>query len=534
MNVFKIPYHQTGYFSNLILNYLKGDKALIPFYNKPVNIESFEELIKERALKPIDRKGLVQSLKNQNRGLVVSDLTQANISKLENANCFTVTTGHQLNLFTGPLYFIYKIVSTINLANSLNYKYPENHFVPIYWMATEDHDFEEINHFNVFGTRIELPKTQQGAVGKMKLKGVDEVLKQLTEVLGNRPQTEEIVKQFSAFYNEEKTFAEATRAFVNHLFGKHGLVIIDGDDKNLKKQMVKEFKVELTHQQNAKLINASTAKLGALGYKSQITPREINLFYLKENLRERIAFESGKYQVLNTSISFSEQEILAELENYPEHFSPNVALRPMYQEKILPNLAYIGGGGELAYWFQLKEMFDANKISFPILVLRNSALLVDEGSEKRLDKIGVTVQQLFGDTDLFINQFLKEGSKIILDLKKEESEIAKVFTEMMNKAEEIDTTLKPMISAELQKILKTIQNIETRLVKAEKQKQEVTVNQIRNIKDKLFPKGSLQERHDNLSLLFLLLGVDAIDKIVGQLNPLEQEFKIIEIGNIKK
>lgn len=534
MNVFKIPYHQTGYFSNLILNYLKGDKALIPFYNKPVNIESFAELITERALKPIDRKGLVQSLKNQNRGLVVSDLTQANISKLENANCFTVTTGHQLNLFTGPLYFIYKIISTINLAKSLNDNYPENHFVPIYWMATEDHDFEEINHFNLFGNKIELKKTQQGAVGKMKLIGVDEVFKKLTEVLGNRPQAEEIVKQFSVFYSEEKTFAEATRAFVNHLFGKYGLVIIDGDDKNLKKQMFSEIKAELIHQQNAKLIKESTAKLEALGYKPQITPREINLFYLQENFRERIVFEEGKYQVLNTSISFSEQEILVELENYPEHISPNVALRPMYQEKILPNLAYIGGGGELGYWFQLKEMFDANKISFPILVLRNSALLVDEGSKKRLDKIGVSVQQLFGDTYLLINQFLKENSEEILDLKKEESEIAQVFTEMMNKVDKIDATLKPMISAELQKTLKSIQNIEGRLIKAEKQKEEVTVNQIRNIKDKFFPKGTLQERHDNLILLFLLLGFNAIDEMVEQLNPIEQEFKIIEIGSIKK
>ena len=401
-------------------------------------------------------------------------------------------------------------------------------------MAAEDHDFEEVNHFNLFGNKIELKKTQEGAVGKMKLKGVDEVLKQLTEVLGNRPQTEEIVKQFSAFYTEEKTFAGATRAFVNHLFGKHGLVIIDGDDKNLKKQMVKEFEVELTHQQNVKIINESTAKLETLGYKAQITPREINLFYLQENSRGRIVFEAGNYKVLNTSFSFSEKEILNELDTFPERFSPNVALRPMYQEKILPNLAYIGGGGELGYWFQLKEMFNANHINFPILVLRNSALIIDDGSKKRLDKIGITVQQLFGDTDLLINQFLKENSEEILDLKKEESEIAQVFTEMMNKVDKIDATLKPMISAELQKTLKSIQNIEGRLIKAEKQKEEVTVNQIRNIKDKFFPKGTLQERHDNLSLLFLLLGFNAIDEMVEQLNPIEQEFKIIEIGSIKK
>jgi len=529
MNSLSIPYHQTGYFSKLIVDYMNGDEKLAPFYNLPFNIESFASIIEQRKSMPINRTTLVDSIQNQYQSIVISELTKANILKLSSENTFTITTGHQLNLFTGPLYFIYKIISAINLAKTLKERYPLSDFVPVYWMATEDHDFEEINHFKLFETKIELPKTQQGAVGKMKLTGVDEVLKQLTEVLGNRPQAEEILKQYSAFYSEEKTFTDATRAFVNHLFGKHGLVIIDGDDRNLKNQFLSEFKSELINRQNVKLVQDSTVKLADLGYKSQITPRDINLFYLHENLRERIVFEDGKYQVLNTSFSFTEQEILAELETFPERFSPNVALRPMYQEKILPNLAYIGGGGELAYWFQLKQMFDVNHISFPILVLRNSALIVDEGSKKRLDKIGVSVQQLFGDTDVFINQFLKQGAEIVLDLKKEEQEVANVFAEMIKKAEIIDATLKPMISAELQKTLKTIQQIEGRLIKAEKQKEEVTINQIKNIKEKLFPKGSLQERQDNLTLLFLLMGFDAIDLLMAKLNPLEQEFKVIEI-----
>ncbi|MBI2280179.1 MAG: bacillithiol biosynthesis cysteine-adding enzyme BshC [Bacteroidetes bacterium] len=536
MNSSTITYQQTGYFSKLIIDYLNENEKLTSFYNLPFKMESFAQLIEQRKSMPINRSVLVQSLQKQYQAVAISELTNTNILKLSSENTFTVTTGHQLNLFTGPLYFIYKIISTINLAKSLKNNYPEFNFVPVYWMATEDHDFEEINHFNVFGNKITLPKTYEGAVGKMKLTGVQEVLNQLKEILGNRSangwtgsQTEELINLFGEFYTEQKTFAEATRAFVNHLFGKYGLVIIDGDDTNIKKQMVEEFKVELTHQQNVKIINETTAKLEALGYKSQITPREINLFYLQENSRERIVFEDGLYHVLNTSISFSEPDIMTELETHPESFSPNVALRPLYQEKILPNLAYIGGGGELAYWFQLKEMFDVNQISFPILVLRNSALIVDEGNKKRLDKMGISVKHLFGDTDLFINQFLKEGAEVVLDLKKEENEIALIFNEMITKAEKIDATLKPMISAELQKTLKIIRNIEGRLIKAEKQKEEVTINQFKNIKEKLFPKGSLQERQDNLILLFLLMGFDVIDQLMPQLNPLEEEFKVIEL-----
>lgn len=529
MENIKIPYQQTGYFSKLILDYLSGDEKLSPFYNQKVNIESFTEIIKERDLKPINRQLLVQVLQSQYQHVDASELTFSNILKLNNENCYTVTTGHQLNLFTGPLYFIYKIISTINLAKELNKACPENEFIPVYWMATEDHDFEEVNHFNLFGNKIELPKTQDGAVGKMKLTGINEVFNQLKELLGNRPETEKIINQFSDFYNEEKTFAEATRAFVNELFTKYGLVIIDGDDRSLKGLFVDELKNELVSRQNHKFINISSEKLQKLGYKPQITPREINLFYLQDNSRERIVFENERFHILNTSIYFSEKEIIAELESFPEKFSPNVALRPLYQEKILPNLAYIGGGGELGYWFQLKQMFKANNISFPILVLRNSALLVDESNKKRLDKIGVSVTQLFGNPDLFIKDFLKQGAEIILDLKKEESEIELIFTELKNKADKIDSTLSPMISAELHKTLKSIQNIEARLIKAEKQKEEVTVNQLINIKEKLFPKGSLQERQENLTLLFLLNGFDTIEKLIQILNPLEQEFIIIEV-----
>lgn len=529
MNSIKIPYQQTGYFSNIIVDYLNQKQTLKPFYNHSFQIESFEQLINERAEKPINRKVLIEALKNQYKEVEATTKTLENIQQLEHDNCFTITTGHQLNLFTGPLYFVYKIISAINLAKELKQAYPIYDFVPIYWMATEDHDFEEINHFNLFGHKVELQKTQEGAVGRMKLAGIDKVFTQLVELLGNRPEAEKIISIFKKHYTSENTFTQATRGLVNALFGEYGLVIIDGDDRALKQQMIAEFQSELINQGNFRIINKTSEQLSEKGYKNQITPREINLFYLQDNSRERIIFENDLYKVLNTSISFSKQEIFAELEKFPERFSPNVALRPLYQEKILPNLAYIGGGGELAYWFQLKDMFEKNQTSFPILVLRNSALIVDAGSKKKLDKIGVSISQLFGDTDSFIKNFLKDGSSIVLDLKKEEEEITKIFDEMVHKAEIIDVTLKPMISAELQKSLKAIQNIEARLIKAEKQKEEVTVNQLKNVKEKLFPNGSLQERHDNLILLFLLSGFEVVDKLVENLNLLEQEFVILEL-----
>lgn len=526
MNIQQIRYQETTYFSKLITDYLEENEKLTPFINNQFNLEGFVEAIEQRKKTLIPRAILVESLQQQYNNIKISELTKTNIQRLNNNNCFTITTGHQLNLFTGPLYFIYKIISTINLAKELKKAYPENDFVPVYWMATEDHDFEEMNHFSLLGNTFSLPKTTDGAVGRMKLTGVDAVLEQLKNKLEGRNGSEHILDLFAQFYLPSITIAEATRNLVNHLFGKHGLVIIDGDYRALKQVMVEVFQNELVHQNNINHIVDTTKKLTQLGYKEQVTPREINLFYLKDNIRERIVIENGKYEVLNTNIQFTKNEIISEVTNFPERFSPNVVLRPIYQEMILPNLAYIGGGGELAYWFQLKAMFDAHQIFFPTLVLRNSVLIIDGGSSKKIEKLNVSIPQLFSETEELIKTFLKENASIQLDMNEEEKLLEAIFMKIGNKAAKIDASLEAMIKAELQKSLKSIENIAARLVKAEKQKEEVAVNQIRSIKDKLFPNGNLQERQDNLSMLLLFYGEQFIEELLQHLNPLEKKFTV--------
>jgi len=526
MNSIQLPYQQTGYFSKLIIDYLEEKEGLKPFYNQNCNIESFATIIEQRKQFPVNRTTLVDVLTQQYKGVDISAITKTNIQLLKNENCFTITTGHQLNLFTGPLYFIYKIITTINLAKELQIKYPNNNFVPVFWMATEDHDFEEINHFNLFKKRYELAKTQNGAVGKMKLDGVEELMLELKKELGDRNEADEIIALFSKFYSSEKTYASAIKGIVNQLFGKYGLVILDGDETRLKQLFIPEFKSELLERKNHQLINFTSEKLKKLGYKPQVSPREINIFYLKKNIRERIIYEENKYKVINTTIEFSETEIIEELTNHPERFSPNAPMRCMYQEKVLPNLAYIGCGGELAYWLQLKEMFDANQISFPTLGLRNSVLFIDKGIQIRLQKLAIEPTELFQDTETLIKNQLKKSSTTILELKKEEEIVIAVFDAIAKKTETIDPSLKSFVAAELQKTLKTIQNIETRLLKAEKQKKEVTVNQIRNVKEKLFPNNGLQERHDNIISL-LLANKSIIDKLIEKLNPLKKEFVIL-------
>ncbi|MBW6483720.1 MAG: bacillithiol biosynthesis cysteine-adding enzyme BshC [Vicingaceae bacterium] len=529
MNNIKIPYQQTGYFSKLMTDYLAENEKLAPFINQPFNLAAFKTLIQQRKETKIDRNTLVQALENQYKNIATSDFTKTNIQLIKNENCFTITTGHQLNLFTGPLYFIYKIISAINLAKMLKATYPENDFVPVYWMATEDHDFEEVNHFNLFNERLFIQKEagEDGAVGRLSLTNAPQVAQQLEDLLSDRNGGDKIVALFKQFYTIENNFTQATKALVNHLFGEYGLVIIDGDDAALKRSMIPYFEQELVEQKNYQFIEQTTQQLTDLGYKSQVTPREINLFYLDNNLRERIVVEDEQYKVLNTNLSFTKEQILTELKKYPEKFSPNVVMRPLYQEVILPNLAYIGGGGELAYWFQLKAMFDANNVFFPMLVLRNSVLLVDGGSAKKISKLNLSTQQLFLETEELIKTYLKENATVSLDLNEEEKRITTEFSNIGLKAAQIDASLEAMVKAELQKSLKSIENIATRLVKAEKQKEEVAVNQIKSIKEKLFPNGGLQERQDNLSMLLLFYGEQFIDELFTHLNPLDKEFVVL-------
>jgi len=384
-----VTYQNSGYFIPLIVDYLNQKSELKSLYNRFPTIENFKHQLEEKGENfPIEnRKILVDSLKKQHTNFQISEATSNNIELLNQPNTYTITTGHQLNLLTGPLYFIYKIITVINLTKELKAAYPEHNFVPIYWMATEDHDFEEINFFNFKNKKIEWKKESKGPVGRLNTQGMDLVFDAFSSELGLGNNAYYLRDLFKKAYLEHDNLADATRYLTYKLFEKEGLVIVDGDDTELKKIFIPFAKDELLHQTSFKKVNETLSPLK--DYSIQVNPREINLFYIQDQLRERIIYENGNYNINNTLLSFSESELLTELENNPENFSPNVILRPLYQELVLPNLCYIGGGGEIAYWLELKSNFEAHKITFPILLVRNSVLLVTKKQLSKLEKLNL-------------------------------------------------------------------------------------------------------------------------------------------------
>ena len=494
-----VTYQNSGYFSKLIIDYLNQKEELKPLYNRFPTLENFKFQIEEKEQNfPFENRiTLVNSLKNQCKNITLSETSEKNINSLSLENTFTVTTGHQLNLFTGPLYFLYKIVSVINLTRQLKEEYPKYNFVPVYWMATEDHDFEEINYFNFKNKKIKWNRKSNGPVGRLSTEGLNEVFAFFSKELGIGNNANYLKELFRKSYLENNKLTDATRFLVNELFASEGLVIMDGDDKELKKLLTPYCKEELLKQTSYKEVNKILLQLKE--YNIQVNPREINLFYIEDNLRERIVYENNIYQVLNTNYSFTENEILIELENHPEKFSPNVILRPLYQEVVLPNLCYIGGGGELAYWFELKSNFEANKITFPILLLRNSVLLVSKKQALKANKLELTWNDLFLSQEKLIEKATKELSKFEIDFSKQKALLSSQFQDLIEIANKTDKSFIGAVKAQERKQIKGLENLEKRLLKAEKRVYTEQVKQIVLLQNELFPDQSLQERKNNLS-----------------------------------
>ncbi|MEM9143050.1 MAG: bacillithiol biosynthesis cysteine-adding enzyme BshC [Bacteroidota bacterium] len=528
-----IPFSETGCFSRFICDYLDASESLQPFYHRFPELGNYKDQLeqKARSFTQGQREILYQGVWEQYQGVDMGEKTQTHIKQLKEPITFTVTTGHQLNLFTGPLYFLYKIISTINLTVALKRAYPKYNFVPVYWMATEDHDFEEINYFNFKGKKIQWNRDASGAVGHLKTEGLEEVFKAFSHELGNSTHANTLKALFSKAYLEHQTLTEATRYLANALFGAYGLVVLDGDHEALKQQLIPFAEKDIFDGLGFSKVAETISSLEALekGYKVQVNPREINYFYVHRGIRERIIGKEQRFYINNTDLEFSEEELRAELHHFPRRFSPNVIARPLYQEVVLPNLCYIGGGAEVAYWFQLKGMFQAMGIPFPIVLLRNSALVVTEKQHRKLQNLHLSPKDLFMEQNSLINKKIREISNIDIDFSPQKKQLEEQFLALYDLAEKTDKSFLGAVKAQESKQKKGLDKLEKRLLKAQKRKLADQVTRVADLQDQLFPNRSLQERTLNFSELYLDMGEGLIPFLIQHLRPLHQEFMILNM-----
>ena len=509
------PIQQINGFSPLLLDYLSNKPELKQFFGQTPSLNSFESQIKLKSnFSTSSRKTLVKVLTEQ----YASIGDREGIQLLANENTYTITTGHQLNIFTGPLYVIYKIVSVINLTRTLKKKYPSNNFVPVYWLASEDHDFEEINHFYWNNQRHEWHSEQKGAVGKFNPFELEAVYKLFPDS----------VNFFKDAYKNAATLSEAVIRYMDYLFGEEGLICLDADHKELKALLLPVIEKDVLAQGHEGIVAETTQQLQALGYKTQVNARPINFFYLKDQVRERIE-KSDKYAVLQTDIQFDESQMAEEIRLYPERFSPNVILRPLYQECILPNLAYIGGPAELVYWLQLKGVFDLHQVPFPILVPRNFATILSVSQLAKIDRMGLKASDLFLGKNELRELILKKFGSGEQDLTEQLKQLKELYLEIEDKAKKVDQTLINSVHSHLKKSSNAFEAIQNKLQKAELRNQSEWTEQIDRLKSKLFPGGTWQERRDSL-LNFYPQNPKFIKDLLNLFDPLafEMNFLIVD------
>jgi len=516
-----------GLFTKISNRISYNQVSLQKYIQQPFSKVAFESQAELKSLnyKSENRSILVKALTEDYKKVELNDLVKTNIQSLLEKNTFTITTGHQLSIFTGPIYFIYKILHTIRLTEELNKMYPEKNFIPVFWMASEDHDFEEIQSVTLFNKTIKWETEQNGPVGRFKLDSFDEIRTEFKELFTNHPESE-VIDLLNKY--DGKNLGEATFNLVHHLFKKYGLVIVDGDNELLKNAFSHTLKQEITTKFSFKEVIKTNTELVKEEVKLQITPREINLFFIEDNLRSRIEIHEEGYFIKEKGF-YSQEELLKLLENNPSSFSPNVVLRPLYQETILPNLCYLGGGGEMAYWLQLKGIFDKTTTLFPLIQVRNSLLNIDSNSSKKMDKIGLSIQDFFIPTEELKKKYVLDNSSDELNFSEINSSFKVFCDSIIKQTLQLDSNLKSFSNAEISRLEKQLTSIKQKLIKTEKSKHEQALQQIDQLKTKLFPNGTLQER----SINFFSLCADGevykhLDEIYNAIDAFGNDLIVIE------
>jgi bacillithiol biosynthesis cysteine-adding enzyme BshC len=457
---------------------------------------------------------------------------QKNLELLLEENTFTITTAHQPNIFTGPLYFVYKILHVIKLAAYLSEALPENNFVPVFYMGSEDADLDELGNITLRNQPYKWETKQTGAVGRMK---VDKAFVKLIEAmhgqLGVEPFGDKIISIFKKYYKEGTTILQATLGVVNELFGAFGLVVLIPDNSQLKRLFNPIVKKELSELFSHRKVDETLALLKE-HYKVQAGGRELNLFYLTEDKRERIERTDSQFEIPGLKRVFTEEEILDELENHPERFSANVILRGVFQEAVLPNIAFIGGGGELAYWLELKKVFEAANVPYPVLILRNSFLLFSQKQQEKINELGFEMQDVFKEENVLLNELVRRTSEKKLDLDKELQISSSFYNNIKNIAGEIDPTLPQHVESLKIKATKQLTELAKKMLRAEKRKFEAEKRQIQKLKSQLFPNDNLQERVENVAGFYALAGTQFLKLCLQNSLTVQQQFTLLPLERL--
>jgi bacillithiol biosynthesis cysteine-adding enzyme BshC len=498
-----------GGFSDLFLDYLYDFEKVRAFFPSDFReTSSFETVISRIDAAATDRSVLHDVLAAQNSTGGESPHTEENIRLIGKAGTYAVVTGQQVGLFGGPLYTLYKAITAVLLAQKLSMKFPGKNFVPVFWIEGEDHDFQEMNHISVLDgenapVRIEylpggvMPERNVGAVGELVF---DETLggtiDRLEAALGRSEYTPALIASLRECYAPGVTFNRAFQAWMNRLLPGAGLVFISPNEPRLKKLLSPLFAREiLEFPRISQMVITRSAELERR-YHAQVKPKSINLFLFHKGGRYLIEPRETDFSLKGTRAFFTKEQLLEIAERTPEQMSPNVVLRPLCQDMLLPTVAYVGGPSEIAYHGQLQPVYEELGIPQPVIYPRASVSLVQTGLLRAMEKYGLELNEFLGDTGKVTAKVVEQISEIKLDglFAGASKNMHDALAELKFGLNEVDPTLLGALENVASKIDVNIGVLREKAVAAQKRRNETAVRQIEKAASGLLPSGSLQER----------------------------------------
>ena len=520
-----ISLNETGLFSKLICDFINSDSKIKPFINSFFSLNTIQSNL---SIEHDNRDILSSVIKEQYNQTVFLNsemsFVNANISKLSNKNTYTITTGHQLNVFLNPLFLIYKITSIIAYANYLNNQIKTHHFVPCFWMATDDHDFDEIKTLQLYGQNYDWDVKGKNAVGNLSSDSIVTLLRQIQPLLCTTHHGQELFDIYKYAYTKNHNYADATRSLLIALFGDYGLVVVDGHHPQLKKIFTPHFQAEVTDSFVYSAIAQTNQSIKKI-YKPQINALKENIFYLHNEIRSKIHCNQNTYYTHDHPINWSLSELLDEIAEFPERFSPNVFLRTLYQECIMPNILYVGGPSETSYWLQLKNMFDVRKIHYPLLALRSHFLIVPKKISDLQNRLNLTELDLFKDYHDQLKNIIINQSSLNLD---SESEI---FNNQFIEMEKYLNSVKGFPIQSLYVFQKRFQTeldrFKSKILKFEKTQNKDLENKIKLINDALFPNNLIQERTCSFIPYYIKYGKDFFNFLIKESSIFDNKYTIL-------
>ena len=499
-----IEFNKTNMFSKKFNEFISEHhkKTYYPNYENILTVSDQIKFTDEK------RRDLRNVILKQYSKIELSDAVKKNIEALTDENSFTVTTGHQLNIFSGPLYIIYKIISTIKLSENLNAKYPNKNFIPVYWMASEDHDFEEIKTFFSKGRTYTWDIKAKGAVGNIDPRSLNKLIDLIPDSLDF----------FNSAYASSVSLSDAVRKYMNSLFENYGLVVIDPSSKVLKGKILDLMADDIFNNTISKVEESSMEK-------SEVYVRKINFFYMNNGIRERIESSNKKYKVVGTEIEYTMSDLRKLINSNPEYFSPNVITRCLYQQRIMPNVAYIGGPSEVLYWLTFRKFFEKYNEIFPVIIPRDSVLIITSKSSSIIKKYSLDKEDIFNGKNYMESKAIGILNDKDKNFSSEISTIKDQFKLIAEKYKLVDKTMSPHVLANSKKIEKMLSQIEKRFFKSQKDRNTLLVSKVNDLNYSAFPEGIPQERKENILTFY---SSKFIEDLHGLLDPMQLKFKIVE------